>query len=204
VAFAKTVEAARRPFGATGTLSLVLALGLALVAGARAQDPSAELYTYRVQPGDVLQVSVWKEPELQREVLVPPDGTFSMPLAGQVQATGRSVGEIEREIAKRIERYIPEPVVSVAMLKVAGNTVHVIGKVSRPGEYVMSGRVDVMQALSMAGGATPFASLNDVVILRRAPDRSQIAIPFRYGEVEEGENLEQNIILEVGDVVVVP
>ena len=159
---------------------------------------------YLVQAGDILLISVWKEPELQRETLVRPDGGFSVPLAGEVHARGRPVAEIEREIATRISRYIPEPVVTVSLLKVQGNKVHVLGKVARPGEFVMSSDTDVMQALSMAGGTTPFASVNDIVVLRRQPDRSQVSIPFRYGDVEEGQNLEQNILLQAGDVVVVP
>jgi polysaccharide export outer membrane protein len=192
--------------GALRTLSFLLLLLLGLLGPVAAQTDETIVPppAYRVQPGDVLMVSVWKEPELQREVLVPPDGVFSMPLAGQVQAVGRTVADIEKEIGARIARYIPEPVVSVALGRVQGNKVHVVGKVARPGEYVMTGEVDVMQALAMAGGTTPFADLNDIVVLRRQPDRSQVSIPFRYTEVEAGESLEQNIILRSGDVVVVP
>jgi polysaccharide export outer membrane protein len=193
------------------TAWLVLALGLLWGGIARAQqdvgvDPGAAVLPsdYLVQAGDILLVSVWKEPELQREILVRPDGGFSMPLAGNVVARGRPVAEIEREIASRIERYIPEPVVTVSVLKVQGNSIHVIGKVARPGEFIMNDDVDVMQALSMAGGTTPFADLNDIVVLRRQADGSQEAIPFRYGDVEKGKNLDQNILLRSGDVVVVP
>ena len=195
---------------------LALALALAGIPAAQAQDEAPQAPEvmslaqevpppgYRVQPGDILQVSVWKEPELTRDILVRPDGGFSFPLAGQVQAQGRPVADIEHEIASRIARYIPEPVVTVSVMKVLGNTVHVVGKVNRPGEYIMNGQTDVMKALSMAGGTTAFADLNDIVVLRRQPDASQLAIPFRYGDVEAGEHLEQNILLQGGDVVVVP
>jgi polysaccharide export outer membrane protein len=182
---------------------MLLGLALLSVVPAQAQE-SAPGTGYLVRSGDVLQVSVWKEPELTRELLVRPDGGFSFPLAGQVRAQGRVVEDIEREIKARIERYIPEPVVTVAVLKTQGNKVHVVGKVNRPGEYVMSSETDVMQALSMAGGTNSFAALNDIMILRRQPDGAQMAIPFRYGDVEDGENLEQNILLQSGDVVVVP
>jgi polysaccharide export outer membrane protein len=194
------------------TAWLVLALGLVLGSLAQAQEEVAVNPVgtpgvpsdYLVQAGDILLVSVWKEPELQREILVRPDGSFSMPLAGNVTARGRPVADIEREIASRIARYIPEPVVTVSVLKVQGNSIHVIGKVAKPGELIMNDDVDVMQALAMAGGTTPFADLNDIVVLRRQPDGSQVAIQFHYGEVEKGRNLEQNILLRSGDVVVVP
>jgi polysaccharide export outer membrane protein len=186
-------------------LALVTAWAALSPAGAEEAEGAAAVPAgYPVQPGDILLISVWKEPELQRETLVRPDGGFSIPLAGEVRAQGRPVAEIEQEIASRIARYIPEPVVTVSVLKVQGNKVHVVGKVARPGEYVMSASTDVMQALSMAGGTTPFASLNSILILRRGVDGTQTAIPFRYGDVEDGENLEQNILLQSGDVVVVP
>jgi polysaccharide export outer membrane protein len=179
--------------------------GIAMAGSVAAQEATSPVEAgYRVQPGDILLISVWKEPELQRETLVRPDGGFSVPLAGEVQAGDRPVADIESEIASRISRYIPEPVVTVSLLKVQGNKIHVLGKVNRPGEYVMTASTDVMQALAMAGGTTPFASLNKIQILRRQPDGSQAAIPFRYGDVEDGENLEQNIVLQRGDVVVVP
>ena len=170
---------------------------------AQAQE-TAVASEYLVRPGDILQVSVWKEPELTRELLVRPDGGFSFPLAGQVHARGRPVADIEQEIKSRIERYIPEPVVTVSVMKVLGNNVNVVGKVNRPGEYIMNGPVDVMKAISMAGGTTVFADLDDIVVLRREVDGSQSAIPFDYTEVEAGRRLEQNIQLQAGDVVVVP
>lgn len=169
--------------------------------GSAAEDGAAPAYT--VKPGDVLLVSVWKEPDLQAEVLVRPDGGFSFPLAGELNARGMTVAQLQEELAGRIETFIPDPVVTVAIRQVQGNKMYVIGKVNRPGEFVMTGRVDVMQALSIAGGTTPFAALNDIHILRRE-DGLQRSIPFRYGEVEKGEGLAQNILLQSGDIVVVP
>ena len=159
--------------------------------------------TYRVQPGDVLFVSVWKETDLQLQVLVRPDGGLSFPLAGDVSASGLTVEALGEEIAKRLRKYIPVAVVTVAVKELGGNRIYVIGKVNRPGEYPFSRPLDVMQALSLAGGATPFASLNDVRVLRRENGR-QTSIPFHYGDVERGRNLEQNIELETGVTVVVP
>jgi polysaccharide export outer membrane protein len=171
---------------------------LATVAGAAGVEPPG----YAVKPGDVLLVSVWKEPDLQQEVLVRPDGGFSFPLAGEVNARGMSVAAIQEELAGRIEKFIPDPVVTVSLRQIVGNQVFVIGKVNNPGAFTMTGETDVMQALSIAGGTTPFAAVNDIRILRRE-EGVQRAIPFRYGEVEAGENLNQNIILRSGDVVVV-
>ena len=183
-------------------LSLIV-LGAVVWAGAALAAADAPPSGYNVQPGDVLLVSVWKEPDLQQEVLVRPDGGFSFPLAGQLNASGKTVAGIQEEMTERIARFIPEPVVTVALRQARGNQVFVLGKVNNPGAFTMTGRVDVMQALAMAGGATPFAAVNDILILRRE-EGVQRAIPFRYGEVAAGESLKQNIVLHGGDVVVVP
>jgi polysaccharide export outer membrane protein len=156
-----------------------------------------------VLPGDRLQVSVWKEPDLQLEVLVRPDSAFSFPLAGDISTKGRSVVELQTELTQRLGRYISSPVVTVSVIEVLGNKIYVIGQVNRPGDFVVNPRVDVMQALSMAGGLTAFANTNDIKILRRTGSR-QSAISFKYNDVLKGRDLEQNILLQSGDIVVVP
>ncbi len=158
---------------------------------------------YHVQPGDVLDISVWKEEDLVRQVLVRPDGGISFPLAGDLQAAGKSIAEIQSLIADRLEKYIPEPLVTAAVLKLDGNKIYIIGKVNRPGEYVANRYLDVIQALSIAGGMTPYAADNKILILRRTDGKLK-SIPFRYSDIEKGENLQQNIILQSGDVVLVP
>jgi len=158
---------------------------------------------YRIQPGDVLSISVWKEADLQSDVLVRPDGGLSFPLAGEQQAAGRSVEELRAAIVEKLRKYIPDPVVTVTVKGIGGNRIYVVGKVNHPGEFPFSRPLDVMQSLSLAGGTTPFASVNDILILRREIDR-QVSIPFRYNEVAHGRNLEQNILLQSGDTVVVP
>jgi polysaccharide export outer membrane protein len=162
-------------------------------------DPS----TYRVGAEDVLEISVWREEDLKKEALVRPDGGISYPLIGEVQVAGKTVYEIRDEIAKRLEKFIPEPAVSVAIMKVGSQRVYVIGKVSKPGDFPVGRHVDVLQALSMAGGLTPFADANDIRVLRREGDR-QVVLPFEYNRVVRGQKLEQNIQLRAGDVVVVP
>lgn len=158
---------------------------------------------YKVNPGDVIYVSVWKEEGMQGDVLIRPDGKFSFPLAGDIMAQGRSVEEIREILTDKLSTYIPDLVVSVAVLQVAGNKVFVIGQVNRPGEIVVNPQIDVMQALSMAGGMTAFAEVDAIKVLRRTA-QGLITIPFSYSDVEKGTNLEQNIMLKAGDVLVVP
>ena len=181
-------------------LALVLASGVPLSAGAA---PPADA-TYTVKPGDTLMVSVWKEPDLQGPVLVRPDGQFSFPLAGQLDARNKTVQELQQELTAKLKKYISDPVVTVSIQEIKGNKVYVIGQVQKPGDFVVNPRVDVMQALSMAGGTTPFAALGDIMILRRSDSGQQQALPFKYTDVVRGRNLDQNIMLQAGDVVVVP
>ena len=158
---------------------------------------------YQIGPEDVLEISVWKEEGLKKEVLVRPDGGITFPLAGDMQAAGKTARQLQQEIVKRLDKFIADPVVSVAVLKVACNRVYVIGKVNKPGEYVAGRYVDVLQALSMAGGLTPFAAENDIKVLRKENGKDVVFL-FRYAQVKAGRNLEQNIPLKGGDVVVVP
>lgn len=158
---------------------------------------------YQLQPEDVLEISVWKEEGLKKEVLIRPDGGLSFPLVGELQAAGMTAAQLQRELTQRLEKFIPDPVVSVAILKVAGNRIFVIGKVNKPGEFPAGRYVDVLQVLSMAGGLTPFASENSIKILRKERG-TELVFPFKYSEVKKGENLQQNIQLQGGDVVVVP
>lgn len=158
---------------------------------------------YRVGPEDVLDISVWKEEGLHKEVLVRPDGGISFPLVGELQAAGKTAEEIRSEVAARLGNKINDPVVSVSVLKVAGNKIYVIGRVARPGEYVAGRYIDVLQALTMAGGLTPFAAENDIRVLRKRGGKDEV-FEFEYSDVRKGRKLEQNIILQGGDVVVVP
>lgn len=174
---------------------------------AQAQDDqppgSGDTRGYLVQPGDLLHISVWKEEGLDHEVLVRPDGGISFPLAGELDATGQTVEDIRAEITERLARYIPGLVVTVSVRAINGNKIYVHGQVNNPGEFVMNPRLDVMQALSVAGGTTAFASTSNIFVLRRRDGR-QVALPFRLDDIVRGRNLDQNILLEPGDVVVVP
>lgn len=182
-------------------LLLTVATGAAYAAVPFAAPPDAP---YTVKPGDTLMVSVWKEPELQRPVLVEPDGTFSFPLCGEIDAHDKTVGQLQQMIAQHLGRFITDPVVTVSLQKIAGNRVYVIGQVTKPGAFIVNPRVNVIQAIAMAGGTTPFASLGNIKIIRRTAGGEQEALPFNYNDVVHGNDLSQNITLEAGDVVVVP
>jgi polysaccharide export outer membrane protein len=159
--------------------------------------------SYQVQPGDILTVTVWKETDLTGDLLVRPDFGLSFPLVGDLDARGKTVDQLRTEITERLKKYIPSPVVTVATKTLAGNHIYVVGKVQRPGEYPVVRNVDVMQALSLAGGATPFAALNDIIVLRRE-SAGQIVLHFQYNDVARGRDLSQNVLLQPGDTVVVP
>lgn len=174
-----------------------------LTAQPAAQSDTGAIVRYEVQPSDLLQVSVWKEPELTQQVLVRPDGAFSFPLAGDVGAVGKTVEELRLELVERLSRYIEDPVVTVTVLEIRGNKIYVIGQVNQPGEFIVNPRVDVMQALSLAGGTTAFASPSEIFVLRR-DNGQQRRLPFNFDAVLRGRDLEQNVLLRTGDVVVVP
>ena len=170
---------------------------------APAAEAAAPTPDYRIGPEDVLEISVWKEEALKKPVLVRPDGGISFPLAGDIQAAGKTAQQLQEEITQRLEKFMADPAVSVSVVKIASNKIFVIGRVNKPGEFVTGRYVDVLQGLSMAGGLTPFAAENDIKVLRRESGKD-LVFPFRYSDVKKGEHLEQNIILKGGDVVVVP
>lgn len=163
--------------------------------------PSASIYT--LQAGDMLHISVWREEELDREVLVMPDGTIDFPLIGSFSVIGKTTLDVQRAIKEKMEPFITESTVTVVVKEARGNAVSVIGQVTRPGEVIMTRALTVMQALSQAGGLTPYADDNDIVILRKRNGKEE-SIDFDYSDIARGANLESNITLLPGDVIVVP
>ena len=158
---------------------------------------------YHVNPGDMLEISVWNEAEMNRELRVMPDGSISFPLAGYINVSGKSVRQIQEEIKSKLRKFISDPEVNVAIKSVDGNVVYVIGQVKNPGQFVMYNPMDVMQTLSLAGGLTAFAQENNIIILRRTA-KGSVSIEFEYSEVEDGDELDTNYLMQSGDVIVVP
>ncbi len=158
---------------------------------------------YKIKAADLLLVSVWKEEDLQLETIVRPDGKFSFPLAGEIRAQGRTISEVQESVTEAIKQYIPDPVVTVILRQSLGNRVFVLGQVNRPGEFPLSQDMDVLQALALGGGLATFADRKDIKILRRT-ENGQSSIPFNYKSAINGSDLGQNILLEPGDIVVVP
>lgn len=182
-------------------IGVMLSTLLLLPVSAQAQSPSG--LEYRIGPEDVLHISVWKEEDLDRKVLVRPDGGVSFPLAGDIQVSGRTPLEVQDEIRSRLQRYVPDAEVTVSVDKISGYTVFVLGEVESPGQFTLGRYVDVVQALTLAGGFTPYANSRDIQILRRQ-DGKEVTYAFDFRSISRGRKLEQNIILQSGDVVLVP
>lgn len=180
-----------------GVLLLLLTIRLA-----HAETPASAV-GYKLQPGDLLQVVVWKETDLQSEVLIRPDGGISFALAGDMEAAGLTTDQLRTALEARVRKLIPDAVVTVSVKAPNGNQIYVIGKVNKPGDFPLLRPTDVMQALSLAGGTTPFASTNKIRVLHRDGAR-QTSIRFRYGDVAKGRHLDQNVLLQSGDTVIVP
>ena len=180
-------------------LAVVLAVAIG-IAGQTAYGAES----YKLNPGDVLQISVWKEEGLQQQVLVLPDGYISFPLAGHIKAAGLSPEQLQKTLQNKLKNFFADPVITLTVVQVGGNKIYVIGQVRNPGEFPANRPLDVMQALSLAGGLTTFASDSNIRVLRRDASGQQQALSFNYSEVSKGKALSSNVILQPGDVVVVP
>jgi polysaccharide export outer membrane protein len=166
-------------------------------------DAMAANSVYTIGPGDTLEISVWRDESLSREVIVPPDGVISFPLIGDVNVIGMTVAKLTQTVTKKLSDYVPDATVTVILKAFDSLRAFVIGKVKNPGMYPISLETNVMQVLSMAGGLNPYASENNIHILRQVKGDS-VKIPFSYADVLKGRNLKQNIALQRGDVIVVP
>ncbi|HXW69015.1 MAG TPA: polysaccharide biosynthesis/export family protein [Dissulfurispiraceae bacterium] len=158
---------------------------------------------YIIGPGDVLDISVWKDEALTRSCIVRPDGVISFPLIGEVQAAGRTSSQLKTELEQKLTRYVPKVILSLEVKQVNSLIIYVIGKVNTPGRFVLNADIDVLQALATAGGLNVFAKGGWIKIFRQDNNKTTI-YPFDYDDVVQGKHLEQNIYLSRGDVVVVP
>lgn len=163
--------------------------------------PATAEEPYRIGKEDVLDVSVWRDPDLSRTLPVRPDGFITLPMVGEVQAEGRTTVELEQEIAHRLEKYIQTPRVTVMVREVNSARVYVTGEVQKPGAFPLRGQVTVLQALAMAGGLTEFADRNGMMVIRA---NNGPHIPVRYSDLIERRAQGSDFPLQPGDTVVVP
>jgi polysaccharide export outer membrane protein len=157
---------------------------------------------YLIGAGDLLEVSVWKVPDLSKQLSVLPDGKIAFPLIGEVQAAGKTVEQLKKKIEVRLAPFVPDPMLTVVVLQVNSLVVYVIGRVNQPGRFLLNAKIDVLQALAMAGGLDNFAKRGDIRILRKSGGGKKI-FQFDYDKVSTGRNMAQNIVLKRGDVVMV-
>lgn len=169
-----------------------------------ATKPAASDDSYVIGADDLLAISVWKEPEVSRSVPVRSDGKISLPLVGELQAGGQTPRQLEQEIAKRLQSYISEPEVTVIVQDSKSQKINILGMVARPGAYLLTGSMTVLDAIAMAGGFKDFAKQKSIYVLRQNPNGTQQRIPFNYKEVIKGKNPEQNVRLLPRDTVVIP
>jgi polysaccharide biosynthesis/export protein len=168
-----------------------------------AQTSQPDKEKYLLGPEDVIEVSVWKEPDMTKQLVVQPDGKISYPLVGEIQAAGKTVKQLQEEISKRLEKFVTDASVTVILLKTQYYKFYVTGKVNKPGEFLVGRPTSVLQAIAMAGGLTPFAAPTKIKVVRKSAGQDEI-FNFDYKDVSRGLLLHQNIILQPGDTVVVP
>jgi len=160
---------------------------------------------YKIGPEDVLEVIVWRNADLTKEVTVRPDGKVSLPLIGDVMALGLTPAQLTKEVVARLREYKENPNVSVVVKQVNSYGVYVLGEVVHPGKYLLKTYTTVLQAVSMAGGFTPYASKSKMFLLRKVPEKdTEIRIPIDYNEIVSGEDSTHNTVLIPGDTLVVP
>ncbi len=172
-------------------------------AAATAKAPATSDPNYVIGAQDVLDIDVWKETELTRSVPVRPDGKISLPLLNDVQAAGLTPTQLSEEITTELKKFITDPQVTVIVTEINSQRVYILGEMTRPGAYPLLPGMTVLQALSSAGGFTPFANMKKIYVLRNEGGKQE-KFPFNYKDVVKGKNAEQNIVLKAGDQIVVP
>jgi len=197
---------------ATATLVLISTWSVGFAGGpsnndkakTNANTPAAANVEYLIGPDDLLAVNVWKEPEISRNVVVRPDGKISLPLAGDMRASGRSPAQLQDDIKTHLLNYLSNPVVTVIVQEARSQKFNILGEVEHPGSYPLSRSMTVLDAIAAAGGLRDFAKRSRVYVLRIQGDGSRTTLPFNYKDVIKGRNLSQNVELQPRDTVVVP
>ncbi len=158
---------------------------------------------YKIGPQDVIRIDVWKEPDISRTIPVRPDGKISLPLLSDVQASGLTTMELAASLRESLSKYLNNPQVTVTVTEINSRRVYITGEVNHAGALPLLPNMNVLQALASGGGFTQFAKLKNIYVLR-TENGKQVKHPFNYKEVVKGNLAEQNILLEPGDVIVVP
>jgi len=158
---------------------------------------------YVIGAQDVVDINVWKEADLSRSIPVRPDGKISMPLLNDVQAAGLTPTQLALHITESLKKFVTDPQVTVIVTQINSQRVYILGEVNRAGAYPLLPDMTVLQALSSAGGFTPFANLKKIYVLRTESGK-QNKFPFNYKEVINNKAPEQNIVMRAGDTIVVP
>jgi polysaccharide biosynthesis/export protein len=162
------------------------------------------LSEYVIGPDDVLAVNVWKEPEISRTLPVRPDGNISLPLVGDLVASGRTPAQLQGEIKKQLVAYLSNPEVTVLVQEAKSHKFNIVGEVEKPGSYVMSTPMTVLDAIALAGGLREFARETKIYVLRENADGSRIRLPFNYRQVIKGDDLKADVQLQPRDTIIVP
>jgi polysaccharide biosynthesis/export protein len=158
---------------------------------------------YIIGPGDVLDIALWRDDALARQVVVLSDGKISFPLVGEVVAAGKTIAALKKSIADKLVDYVPDAVISIEVKQTNSMVIYVTGRVNNPNRFPVNTNITVLQAISTAGGLNPFAKRNKIKIFRQEGDKTRVFL-FKYDEMVDGINLDQNITLKRGDVLVVP
>ena len=173
------------------------------------EEASNSSKDFLLGPEDVLDIVVWKNEDLsQKGAVIRPDGKVSMPLIGEVQASGRTANQLASQISARLKEFKDNPVVTVGVKEVNSYYVYVLGEVSKPGKYQLKSHATVLQAVAIASGFTNYASRNKMKVIRHVQGENgttrEIRIPARYDDLVAGTGEIGNFVLKTGDVVVVP
>jgi polysaccharide export outer membrane protein len=199
------------PLSKSATLMLVLIFMVPIAAApsdapkakaTTAAPPTAEEYT--IGPDDLLAVNVWREPEISRSVLVRPDGRISLPLVGDLRASGRTPAQLQDEIKGHLRNYLTDPEVTVIVQEARSQKFNILGEVEHPGSYALTRAMTVLDAIAVAGGLRDFAKSGKIYVLRITADGSRTRLQFNYKQVIKGQSLSQNVELQPRDTVVVP
>jgi polysaccharide export outer membrane protein len=192
-------------------LTLMAVILFAGLSTASAQDKPVQTWSaksqstdYRIGAGDLIEISVWKEPDLSRkEILVRVDGKISFPLVGDVQAAGLTPVELTEAIQKGLTNFVTAPVVTVTITNPGSQKVYVLGEVTKTGEYQVLKNLTVLQAFALAGGFTQWAAKDEIILIRKDGAKDRI-YKINYKDIVKGRDVENNLVLQANDTIVVP